>query len=255
VSLWAAAYAFGFQIYMDFSAYTDIARGTAKLLGYELMINFNSPYRSLNVGEFWKRWHISLSSWFRDYLYIPLGGSRSSSVYVVRNILIVFLLSGLWHGAAWNFVLWGLFHGVLLSAYTLMRPLLATITSKASLATNRLLKVGSWFVTFHLVIVSWVFFRAESTADIGTALGKMLINPMSAIVAPGLNFIPDAGTGEQLFYILLIAGCLLNEFIDSGDRFRWSANPAFRGIRTAATLAVIFILFPTVKEQFIYFQF
>ena len=109
--LWAGVFAFGVQIYADFSAYTDIARGTARWLGFDLMKNFDHPYVAVSPSDFWRRWHISLSSWFRDYLYIPLGGSRHGLPRTLLNVMITFVISGLWHGAAWNFVLWGTFHG------------------------------------------------------------------------------------------------------------------------------------------------
>ena len=112
--LWAGVFAFGVQIYADFSAYTDIARGTARWLGFDLMKNFDHPYVAVSPSDFWRRWHISLSSWFRDYLYIPLGGSRHGLPRTLLNVMITFVISGLWHGAAWNFVLWGTFHGLLL---------------------------------------------------------------------------------------------------------------------------------------------
>mgnify|MGYP003330661054 CR=1 FL=1 len=112
--LWAGVFAFGIQIYADFSAYSDIARGTARWLGFDLMRNFNHPYLATGPADFWRRWHISLSSWFRDYVYIPLGGSRAGRLIEYRNILATFLLSGLWHGASWNYVLWGAYHGALL---------------------------------------------------------------------------------------------------------------------------------------------
>ena len=115
--LWGGVVAFGVQIYADFSAYTDIARGSARLLGIELRENFNHPYLAQSPPEFWRRWHMSLSNWFRDYVYIPLGGSRAGPEQTARNLIITFFLSGLWHGASWNFVLWGLFHGVLVAGW------------------------------------------------------------------------------------------------------------------------------------------
>jgi len=117
INVWIGVFFFMIQIYCDFSAYTDIAIGSAKTMGYDLMINFNRPYMSKNIREFWQRWHISLASWFRDYVYIPLGGSHRGIEKTIRNIMIVFLLSGLWHGAAWNFIIWGCLHGIALVVY------------------------------------------------------------------------------------------------------------------------------------------
>jgi D-alanyl-lipoteichoic acid acyltransferase DltB (MBOAT superfamily) len=154
---------FSFQIYCDFSGYSDIARGTAKFMGYDLMINFNRPYLSQSIGEFWKRWHISLSSWFRDYLYIPLGGNRVSKMKVYRNYMIVFLISGLWHGASWNFVIWGGLHGLFLILAIVSKPLLNDFENLGRSDFSRnLIRVFNTLWVFVLVSFAWVFFRAES---------------------------------------------------------------------------------------------
>src|SRR5436305_788227 len=125
-----AIYAFAFQIYCDFSGYTDAARGIAKCLGFELALNFNLPYLSANPKEFWARWHISLSTWLRDYLYIPLGGNRGGKVMVYRNLMLTMIIGGLWHGAAWTFVLWGFYQGALLVGHRLLEPYLCMIRPK-----------------------------------------------------------------------------------------------------------------------------
>lgn len=151
--IWAGVFAFGVQIYADFSAYSDIARGSAGLLGIRLMRNFNHPYVALSPSEFWKRWHISLSTWFRDYVYIPLGGSRCGTSRTVRNLMATFLLSGLWHGASWNYVLWGAYHGVLVAGEVVWRSLFPKLTPPR----------WSWplqfFSTFLLVHIGWLLFR------------------------------------------------------------------------------------------------
>lgn len=161
-----ATYFFAFQIYCDFSGYSDIAIGSAEVMGYRLMDNFNRPYFSKSIAEFWKRWHISLSTWFKDYLYIPLGGNRCSLFRWLMNLLIVFIVSGLWHGAAWTFVVWGALHG----CYLIIEVLISRTKHGVPLrwrhilfpSTHRAVKV---FITFHLVLVSWVFFRANSLSD------------------------------------------------------------------------------------------
>jgi len=158
VMLLIAVYAFALQIYADFSAYTDIARGSARLLGIDLMRNFESPYLSLNITEFWRRWHISLSNWLRDYLYVPLGGNRGTGFTVARNLLITMLLGGLWHGAAWTFGVWGLLHGLFLVAH---RPFRGRSMSRDEVRLrwrDALPIIG----TFHLVCLAWIFFRAVS---------------------------------------------------------------------------------------------
>jgi alginate O-acetyltransferase complex protein AlgI len=154
---------FSFQIYCDFSGYSDIARGAAKFMGYDLMVNFNRPYFAQSIGEFWKRWHISLSSWFRDYLYIPLGGNRVSKIKLYRNLMIVFLVSGLWHGASWNFIIWGGLHGLFLVLAIIFSPFLyqKTETNDFSLIKT-LLQVFNTTWVFILVSLAWVFFRAET---------------------------------------------------------------------------------------------
>ena len=149
-----AAVLFGFQIYCDFSGYTDIARGSAKLLGIDLAENFDRPYTAVSIRDFWHKWHMSLTSWFTDYVYIPLGGSRNGTARMLANIMIVFLLSGLWHGAAWHFVLWGALHGLFLCAETLL------------FRNREQNKTLSRVITFSLVSFAWIFFRAD---DLHTA--------------------------------------------------------------------------------------
>jgi alginate O-acetyltransferase complex protein AlgI len=156
-----ATYAFALQIYSDFSAYSDIARGTSRLLGIELTLNFNLPYIATNPQEFWRRWHISLSSWLRDYLYLPLGGSRGGTLLTYRNLLLTMILGGMWHGARMNFVLWGTYQGALLCGHRLLQPYLERITPSDARA-RRVLHVLSWVIFFHLTCYGWLLFRAES---------------------------------------------------------------------------------------------
>ena len=160
-----ATYAFALQIYSDFSAYSDIARGISRLLGIELSLNFNVPYVATNPREFWRRWHISLSSWLRDYLYLPLGGSRGKTSFVYRNLLITMILGGMWHGARLNFVLWGIYQGALLCVHRAIEPFLESITPSRP-AARRLFAFASWVVFFHLVCYGWLLFRAESGSQI-----------------------------------------------------------------------------------------
>jgi len=173
-------YAFAFQIYGDFSGYTDMARGTAKLLGFDLRVNFRMPYFSVNPSEFWKRWHISLSTWLRDYLYIPLGGSRGGRLQTYRNLTITMLLGGLWHGAAWTFVAWGAFHALLLIAHRITTPLLAQVRPRTALGSGvwKLIRV---VVFFHLICLGWILFRARTLGDVGTILSTI---DTTAKVAP-----------------------------------------------------------------------
>lgn len=156
VSILLSIYLFSIQIYCDFSGYTDMARGISSLFGVELMLNFRQPYFSKNISDFWKRWHISLSTWLRDYLYIPLGGNRNGTSQTIRNLMITMLLGGLWHGASWNFVIWGALHGVFLVVFRIIRsnaPIQGCFHWKDA---------GRILLTFNMVCFAWIFFRADN---------------------------------------------------------------------------------------------
>jgi len=156
-------YLFAIQIYCDFSGYTDIARGVAKLFGFDLRINFRQPYLSANIAEFWRRWHISLSSWLRDYLYISMGGNRKGNARTYRNLMLTMLLGGLWHGASWNFVIWGGMHGLFLSVHRIWTRRQRN-RQGAMPVSHRLTRIAAAVLTFHLVCLAWLFFRAETLA-------------------------------------------------------------------------------------------
>ena len=161
-----AIYAFAFQIYCDFSGYTDAARGIAKCLGFELALNFNLPYFATSPQDFWSRWHISLSTWLRDYLYIPLGGSRGGTVELYRNLMLTMIIGGLWHGAAWTFVLWGTYQGVLLVGHRLAQPLARPHPPRPSRSTGPAGRRVRIVATFHLVCFGWLLFRAGSLEQV-----------------------------------------------------------------------------------------
>lgn len=172
VNVLLGVYAFAFQIYGDFAGYSNIARGTSKLLGIELIENFRFPYFVRTPQEFWRHWHISLSTWLRDYLYIPLGGSRGSAAATHRNLLITMALGGLWHGAAWTFVLWGLYQGIMLVVYRAgarIRTVEAWLTGPGVAAT-----LTSWFVMFHVTCYGWLIFRARSAGQIGDMTASLV---------------------------------------------------------------------------------
>jgi len=188
-----AVYGYAVQIYCDFSAYSDIAIGLAGLLGYYFPPNFNQPYRAQSLREFWRRWHISLSSWLRDYLYKPIGGSRGSRWFTARNLMITMVLGGLWHGAAWKFVAWGALHGIALTVEHFVAP--------NGWARSRLGKVLAIIVVFHVVCLGWIFFRADSFADAVYYLGDLAkfgggisqLSPLTLLLVAlgmGLNFVP-----------------------------------------------------------------
>lgn len=158
---WIAVYAFAIKIYFDFSGYSDIAIGSAKLLGIQVPENFNRPYLQQNISAFWNNWHMSLSSWIKDYLYIPLGGNRGTLLFVVRNLTIAMVLCGLWHGAAWNFAVWGLYHGLGMSLYRVYRKKGAPLIKCIERLPGPLVKVVSIVTTFHFVCIGWVFFATD----------------------------------------------------------------------------------------------
>jgi alginate O-acetyltransferase complex protein AlgI len=269
-ALLTATVFFSFQIYCDFSGYSDIAIGAARIMGFRLMRNFDAPYFSRSIAEFWRRWHISLSTWFRDYLYLPLGGSRGGQLFTYRNYMIVFLVSGLWHGAAWTFIIWGGIHGALLVGEDLMRRWfrrpghqgIRTLTTQGLLpSTIRRL------VTFSLVTLSWVFFRARSLAEALTILRR--IGGFLAAL-PGMLFTLDrhglsqsALVGQRrvsllvaLYGILvLVVGDLLLRSPRFMACFR-SSHHCFRLVVYFALLMSILLLGNYADESpFIYFQF
>ncbi|MBO6515884.1 MAG: MBOAT family protein [Bacteroidia bacterium] len=248
-----ASVLFAFQIYCDFSGYSDIAIGTSRMLGFRLMENFRSPYFAVSLKDFWRRWHISLSTWFKDYVYIPLGGSRGTAFIVIRNLLITFLVSGLWHGASWTFVIWGGIHGLFLviENYT-------GIGNKSN-STNWRTILGMTR-TFIIVCVAWIFFRANTVGDAFYIVGHLFD------VQPSLGVVSSSGTlyfGEPLWRfgagVLSIGILVLIEyFIGKGlltERFI-VRKPLL--VRWAIYLTLIFsiLVFGRFEvNQFIYFQF
>lgn len=165
---------FAFQIYCDFASYSDIARGAAEVMGFSLMKNFDTPYFSQSVAEFWRRWHISLSTWFRDYLYIPLGGNRKGTVRKYMNLMIVFCVSGLWHGASWNFIIWGALNGFYQIAGAVTKPVRKKIAGFMGNRENFSGKLLKGLMTFALVDFSWIFFRANSMPDALVLIRNMI---------------------------------------------------------------------------------
>jgi alginate O-acetyltransferase complex protein AlgI len=184
-----AFYAFAAQIYCDFSGYTDMAIGLALLLGYQLPQNFNRPYLALSLQDFWRRWHMTLSRWLRDYLYIPLGGNRKGRLTTYRNVMITMLRGGLWHGASWTFVLWGGIHGVGLSTERWIRERYGGVRVPAWVA---------WLVTFNVVCVAWVFFRAPDLATAFDVLGGLGLSGPSPLVTLPLVLLVVASVAIQL---------------------------------------------------------
>ncbi|MFN0130424.1 MAG: MBOAT family O-acyltransferase [Verrucomicrobiales bacterium] len=250
--LWAGVLCFGVQIYADFSAYTDIARGSARLLGFELLRNFNHPYLAQSPGEFWHRWHMTLSTWFRDYVFIPLGGSRRGIATTVRNVLITFFLSGLWHGASWNFVLWGVFHGVLVAAWPRLSRLVPWL-ERGGGPLGVGIRVA---LTFLLVHFGWLLFREHQLANIGRALQ---LNPFDATTSHwrmGFGLVVE--TWIYAFPLLILLPALqwlrLIPAVDDPRLLTWRWSLA-QGVALAGCLLGILLLRSEVGSDFIYFAF
>jgi alginate O-acetyltransferase complex protein AlgI len=238
-------YGYALQIYCDFSGYSDIAIGIALLLGYRLPPNFLSPYQSTSITEFWRRWHISLSSWLRDYLYIPLGGNRKGVVRQYINLFLTMLLGGLWHGASLTFVAWGALHGVALAIDKLFQ---SVVKPRSSWFT----KLVGWFITFHFVCFCWIFFRA-GTFEVAT----QVIHQITHALRPDL--LPQVIASFRPVFALVALGYILH-FLPDGFTFQLEGALARRSVVTQAVLVTVVIwLVIQVKsaeiQPFIYFQF
>ncbi len=260
VDLWLIAYAYAFQIFFDFSGYTDIARGSALLFGYKVPINFNLPYISANVSDFWHRWHISLSTWLRDYLYIPMGGSKCSQWKSYRNLFVTMALGGLWHGAAMHFLIWGAFHGILLVLHKEYQKLCEALGVAKNLVNSKVYHWVSVVVTFHLVVIGWVFFRAEDMNIAGQMLSKMMMAPVDLLhfTASQLNIlqIRDPIIFPALLIILpilMISQVVIDWMNDK--RFYQSPPWALQVCVMVALMCVLTVFSPDTSPKFIYFQF
>ncbi len=246
-TLFFGAVFFAFQIYGDFSGYSNIAIGTSRLLGFNLMQNFNSPYLSRNLGEFWRRWHISLSTWFRDYVYIPLGGNKVSKPKWIRNIFVVFLISGFWHGANWTFVVWGMMHAVFFLPLILFgrneKGSLIADQGKYFPSIKTIMQIG---VTFLTVVMAWVFFRVENMSQ---AYGYFEV-----LFSESLFMSPQISKGMVLFlFVYMIFEWHQRE---KKHLFDFDFIP-LKSVRYILYYALIFIIFYFAGETqpFIYFQF
>lgn len=251
LELFQAMYGYAIQIYADFSGYTDIAIGIALLLGFRFPVNFDNPYRSLSIQDFWRRWHITLSNWLRDYLYIPLGGNRLGSIRTYRNLMLTMVLGGLWHGAAWTFVAWGTLHGV---ALVVERLLGVGDTSRngrtdavgRTIGQHPIRVAFRWIVTFHIVCVAWVLFRAETFELAADFLRGFVTAPI--------------GGGVEWVAVLLILGALLAQITPTDAiavlRQRMAdTDPLLQGAVLGIWIALVVALGPEGVAPFIYFQF
>ncbi|WP_147515381.1 MBOAT family O-acyltransferase [Massilibacterium senegalense] len=242
ITIWLAVIAYAIQIYCDFSGYSDMAIGSAKCLGFDIPRNFNMPYVSKSVTEFWRRWHISLSTWLKEYLYISLGGNRKGKVRQYMNLMIVMLLGGLWHGASWNFVIWGGLHGVALGIHKVYMDYIRQPNQKESYMYN----FFSWLLTFIFICIAWVFFRSKDFTNSLIIIQKMFF--MNGV--EGINWY-----ATSLFIIIPVI--VIAHFIGKklGDYAYFKLN-TFKGL-----FVLFFVLFgllfltPVNSSPFIYFQF
>lgn len=261
--MWLATYAFAFQVYFDFSGYTDIARGSAQLLGFKVPKNFDLPYMAESITEYWRRWHISLSTWLKDYLFIPLGGSRAGKWMTYRNILITFTLCGLWHGAATHYILFGTLHGILLVLHREWRHVVEKSKTLQTLTANKIFHVFAIFLTFHAVCLTEVIFRADNV-PIGVGIIKklLLIDHM-----PELKFwqvtLPNVDQPGVYFFLPLIllsilAGQIICTQIRKNKDCIGGIMPFNRPLKVAYLTVAICLLIafsPDITPKFIYFQF
>lgn len=243
--LWIGVVAFAIQIYCDFSGYSDIARGLAKLLGFDLMVNFKLPYFSLNPQEFWSRWHISLSTWLRDYLYIPLGGNRRGERRTYTNLLITMLLGGLWHGATWNFVIWGGYHGSILAVHRYLNglPAVKAVSMRQGGTVGRVVR---WLAMTTLTLIGWLFFRARSLEQVsGMLLGLF-------------QFQPTVNMSNLMRLVFYATPLVLHDWYQhrTGDLLAVMRWPAWARVLYTVVVVMWIALFGyRLATEFIYFQF
>src|SRR5579862_230561 len=240
LTAWTGTFAFAMQIFFDFSGYTDMAIGMAKLIGFHFPVNFRRPYLASSITDFWRRWHISLSRWLRDYLYIPLGGNRHGALMTYRNLMLTMLLGGLWHGASWNFVIWGGYHGALLSIERLLRG------NKAEIAPRWWLYPFQAVLTFGLVMISWVFFRAATLGDSLKVIGQMFTGARGTVLLNTWQF------GLAGVALVLAVAEEKSEWFD-----RLSVGPAWAYAAGLTSMLLCLELFGVtdVTIPFVYFQF
>jgi D-alanyl-lipoteichoic acid acyltransferase DltB (MBOAT superfamily) len=229
----AGALAFTWQIYFDFSGYTDMARGVARSLGVNIMENFNLPYMAASTGDFWRRWHISLSSWFRDYVYIPLGGSRKGEAIEARNAFAAMLLSGFWHGASWNFILWGFIHAALHVSGKVIGKI--RVMAKIPLAFKRVL-------VFILIVFTWIFFKSENAGDAFIFIERIFT---TGFTLPGM----------PVYMALLVITSYAVQWLSESGKMEFIAKPAVRAVSVFAMLGYILVFVTCSSSEFIYFQF
>jgi D-alanyl-lipoteichoic acid acyltransferase DltB (MBOAT superfamily) len=228
-----ATFAFAWQIFFDFSGYTDMARGIARVMGFDLMLNFNNPYLATGLGDFWSRWHISLSTWFRDYVYIPLGGNRRGSLITYRNLFVTFFISGIWHGAAWTFVIWGVLHA--------LGILITRELERSSFYRERVPHLAKQLATFLFVCFAWIFFRAGSFGDAMLIIARIFTGAWHTPQMP-------------MLMLLLAAVIWLYQFIFE-SRYKEILQTGLVRVGLAVFMILYLCVCATEGGAFIYFQF
>jgi alginate O-acetyltransferase complex protein AlgI len=257
IQAWVTSLSYTLQLYYDFSGYTDMALGSSQMFNIKLPINFDSPYRSLNIQEFWRRWHMTLGRFMKEYVYIPLGGNRISGARTLLNLMLTFFVVGLWHGAGWTFVFWGCLHGAALVIYRLWRSLHINLP-----------KWLAWFLTFHFVNASWVFFRAKHFGDAASLLkgmaginGIAVTDPLQgtgwnvrALISALGGLFGNIGEGRMILFMLLI-------FLPSAIFFR-NSNEMAKTFRPntiqlvfLSVVAFLSVLYLGTRSEFLYFRF
>lgn len=260
VDMWILTYAFAFQIFLDFAGYTDIARGSALLFGYKVPINFNLPYLASNVADFWNRWHISLSTWLRDYLFIPLGGSRCERSNVYRNLFITMALGGLWHGAAMHFLLWGVYQGLVLILHREWQRISEKLGVTKEVLENKFYHAASVVFTFHVVCIGWVFFRAETSRSAFEIIGKLMMVPQE-LMNFSLSQLEVLKIRDPIIFpalivllpVLMISHLVVN-WMNDKKFYQKPAWPVQVGVMVAL-MCLLTIFSPDSSPRFIYFQF
>ncbi len=245
-AVWLAVLAYAFRIYADFSGYSDMAIGLAHLLGFKLVQNFNMPYLALNVSDFWRRWHISLSTWLRDYVFIPLGGSRGGAWSTNRNLMLTMMLGGLWHGASWSYLVWGTLHGMFLVVHRQFRAFCEPRPRLTTLLETHLGSLARWFTTFLCISMAWIFFRPDLAGAFEVFERMFQLHHGQGLL---LN-------NRSLWYtVLFVFGCqwLVSKGIAQAVWVR--TPPPIIGMGYAACLSVAMILTPQQGKTFIYFTF
>jgi D-alanyl-lipoteichoic acid acyltransferase DltB (MBOAT superfamily) len=260
LTLVVATIFFAFQIYCDFAGYSLVAIGSAEVMGFKLMTNFDRPYLSKSISEFWSRWHISLSSWFRDYVYIPLGGNRVAKPRWYYNLFITFLLSGLWHGANWTFVIWGALNGFYLIFSLFTKNVRERFNRAIGLASHpRLHTIVSVLITFGLTCIAWVFFRAETMTDAIHVLTAAVARPTLHQIVPDQVRAEFISKYEVLFDFMLIGGLMVFEFVSTRmnivRQFRMQPAWVRWPVYYATCMAIWLLGISTAAKAFIYFQF